>query len=566
MPLGRRENSNMYYAIKYLRPEDFEEIDDAAFVFAEQESQQEPQEKEKKENQHQDILNFICDIRATSDFSGGHRQIWCKSEETGEMHLVRFFKQDNDALDYIKKLFFRNDLNYYITKNSFTGGHHSDDELFSIDNIVIDLDVHDADWTLKKYATELDYYIDKLIYIITNDYNGQFPEFNAVRSGRGVQLWIGLVSFSARVAAFRNRYKRVCEYFVEFLKHVCLENGIPLKPDKTPTCNISGLMRLPYTYNQARYDDTQNTGYKVQYEHRTDYKYTLDEIQEFLPTPTPEETKKPKKPISLNSNNEWAKCNRKRANFIESIILNNNHQDGRRELLLFDYCNAYKQFSPENAGKALESLNEKLSAPLPSSQIHAISNENVYAYSTENFLDSIQATSEERCKYGEITSVREQERKRARENKDARNKKIEEMAQQGASAEEIATEVDCSARTVRRKTKTAAQTAKETRNQKIRELHSAGFSVRQIAAEVGCSTGTVQKITAATTGKAFFSSSSFLEEEEEKNQKKKKKRPTSTIETCTEGEEDRTGTDGTETPDTAYAEIEKLYLGGFVQK
>ena len=80
-------------------------------------------------------------------------------------------------------------------KTVSTGGHHSDDELFSIDNIVIDLDVHDADWTLKKYATELDYYTDKLIYIITNDYNGQFPEFNAVRSGRGVQLWIGLVSF-----------------------------------------------------------------------------------------------------------------------------------------------------------------------------------------------------------------------------------------------------------------------------------------------------------------------------------------------------------------------------------
>jgi len=471
-----------------------------------------------KQQDNGDIMAFLSIISATPDFAyrsqwaqGGCRHVYVRTQgknENGEIvdkfrKIVHFHQGCTETTERVGSVKFRQSHDYYISKNSFFADKRTKSALFSYDNIVIDLDVHG--WNLSRYEKDLDYQINKLIYLLQNEYEGKFPAFNAVRSGRGCQLWIGLESFSALVEAFRRRYTAVCDYFCTFLKAVIEDNNLDLEVDYGASTDATRLARIPYTYNQHRYNKRTHKGYITQFEHLTDYRYSLDEIQEFIISPE----KKPRKRERVNPTGDFTALNIKRVRFIEKITERTDGQCvGRRENLAFFYYNALIQIGEQTtAEQKLRKLNEHFTEPLPESQIKAIiaefkrKGENIgktltggyaetgyYAISTDKFLKSIQATENERFEYVGATS-RELDRKAARAKKAERDRRIEELTEQGMSYKDIADEIGCSESTVRRKD--IAKQSKADRDAQIMKLKAQGLSTRDIATVVGCSKNTV---------------------------------------------------------------------------
>lgn len=494
----------------------------------------EPQKKPKRKRQYEqqdnsDILAFIDIVSASAPFAyrseaeqGGCRHICVKTvgkDDNGEIvdkmrRIVFFHQRCADTEKRVGSIRFAQSHDYYISKNSVYADRRTKEALFSYDNIVLDLDIHDNSKSLKWYEDNLDFLIDKLIYLLTEDYKGKFPAFNVVRSGRGVQLWIGLDSFSARVEAFRRRYTAVCDYFCHFLDEVLEDNDLTMfEVDYGASTDATRLARIPYTYNQHRYNERTHKGYQARFDHLTDYRYDLDEIQDFILSPT----KKPRK-AKITQNGNFTALNIKRMRFIEDIVKRNaGYCEGRREVMAWLYYNALIQTTEqETAEEMLYQLNELFEPSLSGTQISAIIDEfdrkaknigkvgkdgytetGYYTIGSKKWLDTIQATTDERLQYVGATS-RELDRKAARAKKADRDRRIEELTEQGVSCEDIAAEVGCSTKTVQRKTK-QNKPSKADRDRRIIELRKDGLSVRDIAKEVGCSKNTVTAVLAKQT-------------------------------------------------------------------
>lgn len=432
------------------------------------------------------IKAFIEQIAPTDNFANS-RKIICtrtyKRDENGEMseyfRRIAFFKQ-NSSEEYsrIDGLKFSAQRDYYITKNSFIAQQRSEDTLFSFDNIVIDLDYHKhCGWK------QIDFNVDKLIYLLGNDYKWEFPAFNAVKTGRGVQLWIALESFSGKLGKL---YKHITEALCDKLQQVIRDNDIRLELDRGASVDACRVVRLPYTHN------THRKGYITELVYRTDYKYDIDELLEYA-------EEKPKKPNIEHKRTvagDWNGLNTKRIRFIEQLIANNNGDcSGRREVMAWLYYNSLIQlFDTKTAEDMLNKLNHSFTEPLRTAQIRSIirqyeKKKKPYTIRTALWLELVGATAEE-CKEYYDTSHRDLDRKAARERKAERDERIAEMKAEGYTAEQIAKACGCSVRTVKSKYKPD----KATRDRLITELHSRGLSLRDIADKAGCSVNTVRKV------------------------------------------------------------------------
>ena len=484
----------------------------------------------KQNNNNQEILDFLKTIESTPDFAyrsdtepGGCKQIWVHTTtEHGKpqdryVKLVHFRQNCDDMVNRAGSVTFQHSCDYYVTKNSFFGGFRRNDQLFCYDNIVIDIDVHGK--PLSWYETELDWEIDRLVFTLQSDYT--FPAFNMVRSGRGVQLWIGLESISARVPTLAKRYTTICDHLCNIVDDAIQAIGSPLSIDRVATKNPSGLVRIPHTVNRKRYNPQTKTNYYTTFDCRTDRRYSIDELLDYIPTKKSEPAKEPAKFKKINATDnpfEYGIC-MKRIMFIRQIVQDRvGDCEGRRELLAWAYYNALIQvMDTADADKELNTFNENFYEPLSDSEITAIITEfrkkrehigepipsmhngmretGYYIMTSETFLEKISATNDEIAMFSKL-GAKERERQKKRDAKELRNARIREMRRNGATLKAIAHEVGCSERTVRTvlQQEDSKKQTKETRNRAIIELHNNGKSVREIATLVGCSPSTVQTI------------------------------------------------------------------------
>ena len=484
----------------------------------------------KQNNNNQEILDFLKTIESTPDFAyrsdtepGGCKQIWVHTTtEHGKpqdryVKLVHFRQNCDDMVNRAGSVTFQHSCDYYVTKNSFFGGFRRNDQLFCYDNIVIDIDVHGK--PLSWYETELDWEIDRLVFTLQSDYT--FPAFNMVRSGRGVQLWIGLESISARVPALEKRYTTICDHLCNIVDDAIQAINSPLSIDRTATKNPSGLVRIPYTANQKRYNPKTQKDYYATFNFRTNRRYSIDELLDYIPN-KPAKKSEPVKFKKLNATEnpfEYG-INMKRIMFLRQIVQDRvGDCEGRRELLAWAYYNALVQVMEiTDADKELHSFNSNFYEPLSTSEIDAIIMEferkrdhigepipsmyngmletGYYIMQTNTFLEKIAATDAEIAMFSRM-GAKERERQKKRDMKELRNARIREMRRYGATLDEISKEVGCTERTVRTvlQQQDSQKPDKETRNRAIIELHSEGKSIREIATLVGCSPSTVQTIT-----------------------------------------------------------------------
>lgn len=391
------------------------------------------------------IREFFGLHAATPNFAGGARQIYTMQ---GEPQLVTWFRQQpSEIAAAVERLYFYGDSAYYTTKNSFFADKRQSKYLFSLDNIVIDVDCHDRELSDREYK----YYSDQLCYVLGEDNGGRIPEFNVCRSGRGLHLWTALQSASAKIQPYYSLYGGM---IADRVQAVCKEIGSPFTVDTAATVNAAGLVRLPWTINQA-------VGRIAEFEKYTDRRYSFEELQELCALNINGSSGK------LFEKSHGRRCketdraaylplNRKRLNFLESIISNDNEQTGRRDLLLFAYINAAFQLSgsAEFALSQGVKFNSQYSEPLSIGEIRTIHKYIVdrggLDFTVKRFFEFVQATVTEMSLYNSTISDREAQRAANRQKKAERNAKILFLHSQGLSCRQIAAECGCSKDSVSR--------------------------------------------------------------------------------------------------------------------
>lgn len=153
---------------------------------------------------------------------------------------------------YVKMIQAVKTTDYYITANTVTGIKRRKEDLFGLQNIVIDVDCHDD-----RTTQAIDDLVIGFIWRCKRDLwtDGIIPTPNSiVRTGRGVQLWwaiqpcyggqdygVSLYHHNKIKSTFMAHIERLIEEYSEELEGLGVDRGASSNP--------VGYFRLPGTYN-----------------------------------------------------------------------------------------------------------------------------------------------------------------------------------------------------------------------------------------------------------------------------------------------------------------------------
>ena len=417
-------------------------------------------------------------------------------------------------VEIINSIKFYPSKDYYITKNSFKTKHktkNGESQLFSLDNIVIDIDMHRNDQSGRELqltaqnAQDIDIAIMKLFRVLYQRPDN-LPVFNfAVKTGRGVQLWLRLESCAA-VPMFTALYHDICVRLCAELQAVIEKNGIGLTVDTNASCDATRSVRLPFTHNSKRHDfvtEFVSLGQEKTLRQTVTLQALAQKYGVKYSTPMLSKQQQSKYTES-DSDVSFSYAAKKRMMFLEWVVDNRNGDcDGYRDIILHHHHNAaIRCLSHDEAEARTYSLNEHFRSPLSKkiikSQIFGPIHRTIdglgYRYKNTTILADIGASAEERQYFLNAESPRDQERKQAREAKQIANAAIIAYYNAGLSYKEIAEKTGKSLRTVKTICGDLAKQNKEDRNTKIRKMSADGMSTRRIARELNISDKTVRTV------------------------------------------------------------------------
>lgn len=354
------------------------------------------------------------------------------------------------------------DSEYFVTQNGFNNPKKRDSaHLFTLHNIVIDIDCHYLDPTTDEFHETIDMLVDR---IYKKAVNSDFIMPNSiVYTGRGLQLWWALVPASSQL---RFMYDLVRSKLIETLDKMTGRGQYSgFSVDKAASKNYAGFYRLPFSvnaknnrmvdleiYHQGRLD------LKTEYEKIMGEKIASGEIISSIP-------KKDKKYIDEAKKNRKTKCTRKcrnRHNLLgtrEKMLhrlaeMRGYNIIGSRDLMLLILHSAYLSIgrSEEEAWEAVLALNNAFTDPLEEYKIRGYlktSLEKKYRFTNKRIIEVLNMTKEE-CdilNFHEHVSYAKKSAEN-RSKKCARNQIIFNMFCEGKTTKEIAESAGCSASTV----------------------------------------------------------------------------------------------------------------------
>ena len=440
-----------------------------------------------------------------------------------------------DYEDIINSIKFYQDKDYYITKNSFKSKHKcklntrtkvNESQLFSLDNIVIDVDLHKKDKNghelqlTNKDAESIDMEILKLFRLLYHRPK-TLPNFNfAIKTGRGVQLWLRLESCAAPM--FQQLYHDICNKICAELQALLEVNGVNLEVDFTASCDATRSVRLPYTHNSKRNGFVTDLVKLILDDKTLLQTISLQSLAQFygfditqyqtLQKKKAQQKEKDKQrkdqPIPTDTTPPQS-CNfestaKKRMLFLEWLVDNRNGDcSGYRDVILHHHHNAaILCMSINEAETRTYAINDCFREPLSHKDIkaqifrpiHHTTNGQGYKYKSSTILAAVGATAAERQYFLEGKSAREQERQQAREAKQTTKALIIAYRNKGMTYQEIAKKTGKSIRTIKSICTPAAKSYKLERNTNILQLSASGKSTRQIAEELNISDKTVRTV------------------------------------------------------------------------
>ena len=186
------------------------------------------------------LQDFMALHFASSSFNG---RIMIGSRKSGSrsVYQVAAYPVDSMAefLQHMKQV----NQDYYITANAFSGICRDYVSLFSLHNIVIDIDCH-GDVSEADRSHVIHHILQKYRdYAYTADVD--VPN-TIVQTGRGLQMWWAIQPVSAKcewayratadkLAAQTNRFLQTDPYTSKYISRI----------DAAPTNNLAGYFRLP---------------------------------------------------------------------------------------------------------------------------------------------------------------------------------------------------------------------------------------------------------------------------------------------------------------------------------
>lgn len=399
----------------------------------------------KKYNSEVAVEFFQKVFQQTEDDFCGCRQVWVRNEE-GKFQLL-FFGKDYQFEEKLSQISVSNKCNYYVTPNSHYADWRGIDYLFGIDNIVIDIDNH-----TNPNVAAVNFECIRLIYFLLNDSDTLLPCVTAiVLTGRGLQLWWHFDMISSKLCFL---CKVVIEDFIRKIKAIISNNNIDLVVDETASKNISGLVRLPCTYNTVAHRT-------VTYEVYTDCVYKFNDILSEYDISLSSDKKKTRKNTYVKSDTEYKALQNKRIGFIEQYVQRlQGNCEGMRNNILLGYYNACVQVIERSiaVNKTIK-LNKSFVKPLDcdlSYIFNYIDNlPNGYLkFSNETFMSLLMLSDEEKERYKFMNQTnkaikRADEKEERRKAKEERNKTVVQLAVAGLKQQEIADKVGCSVRTIK---------------------------------------------------------------------------------------------------------------------
>ena len=397
----------------------------------------------------------------------------------GQDGIITYAYIPSSKID-INKINIKTDSDFYITANTLTRKDRKTENLFSLKNIVIDIDCHNSE--LDDYdRNEL---LEDFLFRIKRDL--ELPQFNIIHfTGRGLQLWYCLEEI-AGVWSFL--YKDTVEKIIDTLE--TLKEEYPdfeqLNIDGISK-NLVGFFRLFETYNTK-------TGRKSIVEIQNYVKYDLSELHQSIPR-----IRKNTQNIALQTNiqHDYIALNHKRIDFIKWLIAYRNAPVGsetRDKLLLLFYNACVQVMSREMAQAYTLKLNKEFKIPLERTEniFTYIDQKGFLNFKNDTFCMFLELNENERHKYMEQKGshyTRDKMRKLAKEE---RNRRILQLKKEGKTNIEIAQILHIARNTV--STFLNKNTPKIDKKAKIIEYREKGLKVDEICKILGISKQTYYNI------------------------------------------------------------------------
>lgn len=270
--------------------------------------------------------------------------------------------------------------NYYITKNTFCRPARTESNIFTYNNIVIDIDDHESSsgmvaWEKDVLKTELLYAADGELLDV------EIPPISAiVDTGRGLQVWY---SFDGIAAKNKKAYRLVTEAIIDKVQQVCekIHDEHPefvMKVDVAASKNAAGLVRLPGTTNAKTKNVSEIVYFNEEMKNRKFFGQDgLSSVLFFSALATPDSTikaskkKKNKVPVTKDGK-PVPTC--VVADALERLFELRDYSKvpatGIRDLLLYIYFNTiFQHRGPAIAMKKTIWLNSKFANPLSETEL-----------------------------------------------------------------------------------------------------------------------------------------------------------------------------------------------------
>lgn len=303
--------------------------------------------------------------------------------------------------------------NYYVMANTVKRyTTRTSDNLFSLNNIVLDYDIHS---NISRYEREQ--LIDEFVWRLNRDLftTGELITPNVVHyTGRGVQFWFHIESTSAKLLFL---YHKAIDYIAviirEWLKeYPTLQRHI--EPDISSSKNAVGLFRMFNTYNTKAKTMTVADVIHDKAINLNDLVKQLEDsepVKEYLKRK--EQIKKRYNKQELNEDyepeerkNGYSALHYKRIKIIEELARETENPVGHRDMMIFLAFNSARQiYSFETAKKICRKINRSFSEPLP--DIEYIFKQNkVYQIKNSTFFEKLGVSQDELINMGKYEMSR----------------------------------------------------------------------------------------------------------------------------------------------------------------
>lgn len=402
--------------------------------------------------------------------------------------------------------------NYYITANKISGTQRNQASLFSLDNLVIDIDQHEG--TTSQHTKHL---CQQLLWRFHHDAPEQVPPpTSIIFTGRGLQLWWHIQAIHQKCKTYYDEVRDAyLNYFQDLISNSTWEDFSPLTVDSMASSNGVGYFRLPETFNTKVAIPTEILEINPQNTYILQDLVKLVKAHPQAPPPKPPLVPQQTQHFSqtelsiLKNINTLAFFRTKQLITLRNLRNAAMGAEERNNFCLILYSTLLPALGAELAWEKLEHFNQDFKIPMTTKELKNViissKSKGGYKYSNKKIIEFLHITPEEQEKiclfpanapFSPITPIVDHPARRAASQlqKENRNAQILTLADQGKTIQTIAETLAISAPTVAKIIKEHRGSPKDIRKTKALSYAKEGKSTQEIATLVGCSSKTVLRI------------------------------------------------------------------------